>query len=68
MARTDPRPWRATAHRPNPYGGRRRQLVGRAAARTEDGLARFVDQHSAAGDAVATWRVQALEEELTDGT
>lgn len=62
MARTDPRPWRATAHRPNPYGGRKRELVGRTSARTAAGLDPFIERHGTAGNAVSVWRLTRLEE------
>ncbi len=62
MARSDPRPWRATAHRPDPYGGRKRELVSRTSARTEAGLAPVRARQLDAGNAVAAWKVTELSE------
>jgi hypothetical protein len=56
------RPWRAIAYRPDALApnGRKREVTGRTAAASEDGLARFIDQHEAAGDVVDVWKVQSL--------
>jgi hypothetical protein len=49
-----PRPYRATAYRPDPTApkGRRRAVTGHAAAKTNAGLIRFLDAHAAVGDVV----------------
>lgn len=61
-----PRPWRAIAYAvdaeaPN---GRRREVAGRTAASTQDGLTRFVSTHRQAGDAVDVFRVVSIEDLL----
>ena len=61
-----PRPWRAVAFIPDPTApnGRRREVAARAAATTEEGLARFRLEHRLAGHAVDVVRVSDLEELL----
>lgn len=62
------RPWRATAFIPDPTGqttaGRRRVVAGRAAAKTEAGLARFRRTHEDRGHVVDV--VEVLDLGLTD--
>lgn len=61
-----PRAWRAVAYVPDPTApqGRRRELAGRTAATTPDGLARFKLAHEAQGHAVDVFKVAGLEELL----
>lgn len=61
-----PRPFRAIAYRPDPTApaGRRREVTGRAAAKTRPGLDRFVAAHGAAGDVVAVSEVLDVLDEL----
>jgi hypothetical protein len=55
------RPWRAVAsYRLGP--GLRPVVAGRCYRATEAGLARFVDEHRAAGCEVTVWKVEALPE------
>lgn len=61
MSKRGARPWRAVAYLPDKYGGRRRQLVGYANAKTQDGLTRFVLRHRQAGHETDVWRVQLLD-------
>ena len=60
------RPWRAIAYVVDPVApnGRRREVAGRVAASTQDGLARFVTAHRLAGDAVDVFRVSSIDEVL----
>lgn len=59
------RPWRATAFVPDPTGqglaGRKREVAGRAAAKTRDGLARFITRHEAQGHAIDVVEVRPLD-------
>lgn len=57
------RPWRALAFRPDataPYG-RKRELMGRTAACTREGLQAFVSRHEDQGHVVDVLEVQPLE-------
>lgn len=58
------RPWRATAFVPDPTGqslaGRKRVVAGRAAAKTEAGLAAFRAKHAEQGHVVDVVEVLPL--------
>jgi hypothetical protein len=58
------KPWRAVAFVPDPTGqtpaGRKRVVAGRAAAKTEAGLARFIARHQDQGHVVDVCHVLAL--------
>lgn len=55
------RPWRAVASwRLAP--GLRPAVVGRCYRATEEGLSRFVDEHTAAGCEVTVWKVEPIPE------
>lgn len=59
------RPWRAVAFIPDPTGqglaGRKREVAGRAAAKTEAGLAAFRRRHAALGHAVDVVEVRPIQ-------
>jgi len=59
-----PRPFRAVAYAPHVDGGRQREVVGRAAAKSAAGLQRFLDAHAEAGHAVDTLEVLDLLDEI----
>ena len=66
-----PRPYRARAFAPHdPTHGRARPVTGHAAAKTREGLDRFVTAHRAAGDDVQIVEVLELldqDDDTTDG-
>lgn len=56
------RPWRARATVPDPTTHTGAREVGRVAACTEGGLARWIERRREAGHSVQTWEVLAFEE------
>lgn len=60
------RMWRAVAYIPDPTApnGRRREVAGRTAAVTLDGLSRFIREHEARGHAVDVSRLTSIEDFL----
>lgn len=63
MARSSRRPWRAVAYVVDPTSpnGRRREVAGRTAARTRDGLDAFVLKHQRLGHPLDVFEVLAIE-------
>lgn len=57
------RPWRAVAFKPDPTApnGRKREVTGRTAACTPDGLNGFIRRQTLAGNVVDTLKVLELE-------
>lgn len=57
------RPWRAVAYKPDPTApnGRSREVTGRTAACTEEGLAEFVLRQVDAGNVVDLYEVQPFD-------
>lgn len=64
------RPWRAIAYVPDPTGqglaGRKREVAGRTAAKTRQGLQPFIDRQTTQGNVVDVFDVEPLA--LTEET